>query len=100
MPLIIDAGFDCIQPMEAKAGFDVVKLAEEFGRKITYMGNMNVVILGTNDLNKVEEVLRKVRKLNEMKIPYFFHSDHSVPPTVNFKTYNEAVKIFRENSYY
>ena len=101
MPLIIDAGFDCIQPMEAKAGFDVVKLAEEFGRKITYMGNMNVVILGTNDLNKVEEeVLRKVRKLNEMKIPYFFHSDHSIPPTIKFKTYSHAVKIFRENSYY
>jgi len=99
--LIIDAGFDCIQPMEAKAGFDVVKLAEEYGKKIAYMGNINVVILGTNELNKVEEeVLRKVKKLREMRIPYFFHSDHSVPPTIKFKTYTHAVKIFRENSYY
>ncbi|MCM8785798.1 MAG: hypothetical protein NC899_06140, partial [Candidatus Omnitrophica bacterium] len=73
----------------------------EYGRKISYMGNINAVILGTDDLNKVEEeVLSKVKRLKEMKIPYFFHSDHSIPPTVNFKTYSYAIKIFRENSYY
>lgn len=101
VPLIIDVGFDCLQPMEAKAGFDVVKLAEEYGRKISYMGNINVVVLSTNDMKKVEqEVLGKIRKLKEMKIPYFFHSDHSIPPNVKFEIYKYAVKIFRENSQY
>ncbi|MFN4227490.1 MAG: uroporphyrinogen decarboxylase family protein [Candidatus Ratteibacteria bacterium] len=101
IPLFIEIGIDCIQPMEAKAGLDVVELAKEYGRKISYMGNINAVVLGKNDLNKVEqEVLTKIKNLKELKIPYFFHSDHSVPPTVNFKTYSYAVKIFKENSNY
>lgn len=101
IPLIIDAGFDCLQPMEAKAGCDVIEIAKEYGREICYMGNINVVQLNTNDYKKVdEEILTKIKKLKEMRIPYFFHSDHSLPPTIKFETYKHAVKIFRENSYY
>lgn len=49
IPLIIDAGFDCLQPMEAKAGCNVTEIAKTYGRKISYMGNINVVPLSTND---------------------------------------------------
>ncbi|MEI7904567.1 MAG: uroporphyrinogen decarboxylase family protein, partial [Candidatus Firestonebacteria bacterium] len=34
MPLIIEAGFDCLYPMEAKAGVDVIELAREYKDKI------------------------------------------------------------------
>ena len=101
VPSIIDAGFDCLQPMEAKAGCDVVELAKTYGRKISYMGNIDVTVLSTNDSAKVEaEVLRKVRAMREMRIPYAFHSDHSVPYSVEFGTYEHAVRVFRENSRY
>jgi len=101
IPLIIDAGFDCLQPMEAKAGCNVIEIANTYGTKISYMGNINVVALETNDPKKVEEeIIPKLRKLKEMRIPYFFHSDHSIPPSINFRTYEYAVKVFRENNKY
>ncbi|MGC8971642.1 MAG: uroporphyrinogen decarboxylase family protein [bacterium] len=101
VPLIIDAGYDCLQPMEAKAGCNVVEFAKTYGNKLAYMGNINVVVLNTNDPLKIkEEVLPKLKVLSRMKIPYFFHSDHSIPPTVTLETYRYALSLFNENCWY
>jgi uroporphyrinogen decarboxylase len=101
VPLIIDAGFDCLQPMEAKARCDVVEFAKTYGNKLAYMGNINVVVLNTNDPLKIkEEILPKLKTLSKMRIPYFFHSDHSIPPTVTLETYKYALKLFGENCWY
>jgi uroporphyrinogen decarboxylase len=101
VPLIIDAGFDCLQPMEAKAGCDVVEFAKTYGNKLAYMGNINVVVLNTNDPLKIkEEILPKLKTLSKMRIPYFFHSDHSIPPTVTLETYKYVLKLFGENCWY
>jgi uroporphyrinogen decarboxylase len=97
VPLIVEAGFDCLQPMEAKAGCNVVEIAKEFLGRIALMGNIDVVKLGTNDLETVrQEVEAKVRPLREMRAPYIFHSDHSVPPDIQYATYAYAVEVFRE----
>jgi uroporphyrinogen decarboxylase len=101
VPLIIEAGFDCLQPMEAKAGCDVLEFARTYGRRIAYMGNINVVPLSTNDPARVqEEIVPKLRELRRMRIPYFFHSDHSIPPDIRLETYRYAMQLFRENSRY
>ena len=97
LPLIIDAGFDCLQPMEAKAGCDVVAYAKEFGNKISYMGNMDVTVLNRNDHELTKrEVLGKLNALHDLKVGYVFHSDHSVPPDISFDTYSYAVKLYRD----
>ena len=36
VPLVIEAGFDCLQPMEAKAGCDVLALARTYGNKLAH----------------------------------------------------------------
>jgi uroporphyrinogen decarboxylase len=96
IPGIIDAGFDCLQPMEAKAGCNVVEIAREYGTQLSYMGNIDVVALTTNDKKVIEaEIVPKVRAMKEMRIPYFFHSDHSVPPNVTLESYQYALELFR-----
>lgn len=95
IPGIVDAGFDCLQPMEAKAGCNVIDIAREYGTKLSYMGNINVMALATGDKKAIEdEVLPKVRAMKEMRIPYFFHSDHSVPPNVSLDSYRYALDLF------
>ena len=96
VPLVIGAGFDCLQPMEAKAGNDVLEFAKLYGNKISYMGNIDVTVLNRNDDKLTRsEVERKVGALRKMRIPYIFHSDHSVPPDISFGTYKLAVETFR-----
>jgi len=101
VPMAIEAGFDCIQPLEAKAGCNLVELSGQYGHKVAFMGNIDVTALGKNTKEAVEsEVLPKLQAMKEMRVPYFFHSDHSIPPEVNLETYEYALSLFRENSSY
>lgn len=101
MPLIIDAGFDCLQPMEAKAGMNVVALAKTYGSKISYMGNIDVTVLNTNDRALIkDEIVTKMNALKQMRIPYVFHSDHSIPPTVKLDTYKYMLELYQAHSKY
>jgi uroporphyrinogen decarboxylase len=101
MDLILDAGYDLVQPMEAKVGNDVLQFAEKYGARIAYMGNINIMVLETGDRAAIrKEIETKLRRLREMRIPYVFHSDHSVPPTVTYDTYRYANEVFRECAEY
>ncbi len=101
VPLAIEAGFDCLQPMEAKAGCDVLEFAREYGNRIAYMGNIDIRALETNNPAGVEaEILPKLRELKRLRAPYIFHSDHSIPPTVAYGTYLHALRVFKDNRHY
>lgn len=101
---ILESGWDCLQPMEAKAGCHVVEFADrmvEQGRRIGYMGNIDVTVLNTNDLDRItQEVASKVDALKQRGVGYCFHSDHSIPPDVNLASYQHALAVLRERGDY
>ncbi len=87
IPGLIEAGMDCLQVIEVKAGMDLLKLYAEFGDRISFMGGIDVRVLYTNDRAQIDAEL-------EAKIPtvmqnngYVLHSDHSIPNTVHYDTY-------------
>lgn len=87
VPGLIEAGMDCLQAMEVKAGMDMPRLAEKFGDRITFCGNIDIRIVSTNDRKAINEELdRKILPLLERGIGYILHSDHSIPPTVEHDT--------------
>ena len=96
---MIEAGVDAYNPLEAKAGLDVVDLKCWFGNRWAFNGNINVQILETNDFEMVRrEVLTK---LNAAKGGGFIlQSDHSVPDNVNPSTYDYMIKLVREYGNY
>lgn len=101
---ILSAGWDCLQPMEAKAGNHVLDFAdamESHGRRIGYMGNIDITKLNTNNKDIIRaEVEPKVRGMVERGAGYCFHSDHSVPPDVEYESYKFAVELAREVGVY
>jgi len=101
VPLIIETGIDCLQPMEAKAGVDVLQLADAYGNKLAYMGNIDVTVLNQNDPAKVrQEVMRKMGGMIQRRMPYILHSDHSIPPDVRFETYRYMLDLHRNHGTY
>lgn len=96
---MIEAGVDAYNPLEAKAGLDVVDLKRRFGNRWAFNGNIDVRILATNDFEMVSrEVLTK---LNAAKGGGFIlQSDHSVPDNVNPSTYDYMIKLVREYGNY
>jgi len=96
---MIEAGVDGYNPLEAKAGLDVVELKRRFGRRWAFNGNIDVRVLATNDR---EQVRREVlRKLNAAKGGgYILQSDHSMPDNVAPDTYDYVIQLAREHGRY
>src|ERR1022692_278075 len=83
----IKAGFDCLQPLEAKAGMDVRNLCPDYGDRLAFIGNCDVMIYATNDRDAIEEEIRTKFEAGKATRGYAYHSDHSVPPSVSWETY-------------
>jgi len=96
---MIEAGVDAYNPIEAKAGLDVLDLKRRFGARWAFNGNIDVRVLETNDRDLVRrEVLTK---LNAAKGGGFiFQSDHSMPDNVDPATYDYAIRLVREHGTY
>ena len=91
LPGLVEAGMDCLQVMEVKAGMDPLKIKAEFGDRIALFGGMDARNLVANDRRAIrEELARKMPLLMEGG-GYILHSDHSVPDTCDYETYRYFV---------
>jgi len=95
----IEIGLDSYNPLEAKAGLDVVVLKKKYGKKLGYCGNGNVQVWETGDKDLIKKDV--LYKLNAAKGGGFiFQSDHSVTSDVSGHTYDYIVKLVREYGKY
>lgn len=99
VPLLIEAGFDCIQPLEARCGNDVREMKRLYGNKIVFFGNISVEAMSEGGKRLEEEVKTKVTTAKEGG-GYIYHSDHSVPPTVSLENYRRTIDLVREYGQY
>jgi uroporphyrinogen decarboxylase len=96
VPDLIDAGLDCLQPLEVKAGMDLVELKREYGRDLAFMGGIDARAMAHADPAVIEQEMHA-------KIPpamedggYIYHSDHSVPDNVSFQRYERVIELALE----
>lgn len=87
VPGLIEAGMDCLQAMEVKAGMHLPTLFQRFGDRISFFGGVDVRVLISNDRAAID------REMDEKILPvvkggggYILHSDHSEPPQVDYET--------------
>lgn len=91
----IETGIDAYNPLEAKAGLDVVDLRRKYGHKMAFCGNMDVIKWAHADFDELKKIV--LTKLNAAKGGGFiFQSDHSVPSNVSGQRYDYVVKLVRE----
>lgn len=87
LPHMIEAGIDCLQVIEIKAGMDLLKLHKLYGDKICFMGGIDVRTLYTNDRSIIDKELESKIPVVKQGYNYMIHSDHSIPVTVHYDTY-------------
>lgn len=94
-----EMGVEAYNPLEAKAGLDVVDLRRRFGHRIGFCGNMDVTVWAAGTR---EEIRRAVlTKLNAAKGGGFiFQSDHSVPGNISGANYEYVVELVRKHGVY
>ena len=92
LPGMVEAGIDCLQVIEVKAGMDLLKLYREYGDRLSFMGGIDVRALYSNDRRIIDaELLAKIPVVKG-NYGYALHSDHSIPNTVEYGTYKYFVE--------
>ncbi len=100
MPMLMDIGVDCFQPLEAKAHIDVRELKPAVGARVALMGNIDIMVLITNDLTAIEqEVVAKI-PMAKKGGGYIYHSDHSIPPGVRWESYRFLMALLERHGQY
>lgn len=92
IPGMIDAGIDCLQVIEVKAGMDLLKIHKNYKDRISLMGGIDVRKLYTNDYRQIDEELESKIPIVKEGFGYVLHSDHSIPGTVYFDTYKYFIQ--------
>lgn len=100
IPALIDAGFDCLQPLEVKAGMDLRELKPRYGHRIALFGGINTMLMEDPDDSKIEAEIREKFRVAMPGGGYLYHSDHSIPLDVSFRKYQFVMECVRKYGQY
>ncbi len=100
IPDLIEVGLDCLQPLEVKAGMDLIELKKQYGEKLAFMGGIDVRAMADPDPRKIEEEIKTKFEIAKKGGGYIYHSDHSIPDNVSFSQYKRVMELIREYGKY
>ena len=101
LPLIVDAGFDGIHPMEVAAGNDAFKYAEQYGDKLIFVGGFDKRIIETHDRELIhKEVTAFIEGMKSRGARLVFASDHSISTNTDYGDFKYMVEVYREHMMY
>ncbi len=89
---LIEAGIDCLQPLEVKAGMDLLRVKKNYGEHIALIGGMDARALISNDLDRVRKELQSKLPAVMAGSGYVLQVDHSVSYEVDYDTYKYFVE--------
>jgi len=91
IPDLIDIGLDGLNPLETKAGMDLVTIKRMYGSKLVLQGGIDVRKM--TEGGAIEEEIRTKVTAAKAGGGYIFHSDHSMPDSVSFADYCRVVGL-------
>ncbi|MFH2068609.1 MAG: uroporphyrinogen decarboxylase family protein [Candidatus Omnitrophota bacterium] len=95
VPFLIEAGLDCLEPLEVKAGMDLIELKKIYGNQLAFMGGIDVrkMVGAAADPTAIEEEIKTKFESAKKGGGYIYHSDHSVPKNVSFQDYQKVMEL-------
>lgn len=100
IPHLIEAGFDCLQPLEVKAGMDLRELKPRFGDRMAFMGGIDVRSMAATDPDVIEEEIRTKFESAKPGGGFIYHSDHSIPKNVSLAQYRRVMELVEKYGKY
>ena len=95
LDMLVDAGIDGINPVEPKAGLDVVTLKRQYGDHLAFVGGMcNARVLPGESIEEItRETLRIVEAGSDGGIVIGSHSIGEDVPVENYECYLHTVRL-------
>lgn len=98
VPQLIGIGLDALNPIEYKAGMDMLALKRDYGDKLVLHGGANALFLDKPE--KILPFLEEVIPVVKQSGGYIFSSDHSIPNTVSLDTFRQIVEAVKQYGAY
>lgn len=92
IPLIIEAGVNCIWPLEVASGMDPRKLRREYGHELVLSGGIDKREIAKGKEAIEREVMSKIPEL-VADGGYIPTIDHSVPPDISYENFLYYLKV-------
>lgn len=100
VPGLIEAGLSGLQPLEVKAGMDLLQLKQDYGDVLSFMGGIDARKMADPNPAVIEaEIATKVTAAKEGG-GYIFHSDHSIPDDVSWEQFKWVMELARKYGAY
>jgi uroporphyrinogen decarboxylase len=96
IPQLIEAGLDCLQPLEVKSGMDLIELKRDYGDVLAFMGGIDVRAMADPDPSVIEREISTKIPCAKRGGGYIYHSDHSVPSNISFQQYQRVMELVRK----
>ena len=101
LPLIVDAGFDGLHPLEVAAGNDIFKAVEDYGDKLVFIGGFDKRIMESGSFDDIRrEVSEFMKGMKDRGARFMFGSDHSISTNTDYDKYKCAIDTYREHMTY
>ncbi len=102
LPMIVDVGFDALNPMERKAaGNDPFLFVENYGDKLAFVGGLDARVFESNDRDIIKrEVTAFMQGMKDRGARFVFSSDHSISYNTHYDSYLYALEVYHELKMY
>lgn len=97
---LVTIGFDAIHPIERKSGMRIENIKENYGSKITLIGNVDSMLLQTGPHERIEEQVLECLEKAAYGGGYILASDHSIHQGVPAKNVKFMFKTARRYGRY
>ena len=95
LPIIVEAGFDALHPLQVKAGCEPLKIAAQYRAELAFLGGLDLHIIESNDKARIKTAMESlINGMRELNARYIFASDHSISPNVLYSTYEFILENF------
>jgi len=95
---IINCGVDALNPIEpttANPDYDIFKLYDKYGDKLTFVGNLSPTMLATGNIEDIESYAKKLIRVLAPRGGYIFSSGHSINPAVTLDRFEAMQNVKR-----
>jgi len=97
LDMIVDSGFDCLDPIDPIAGMDLQKVKTDYGDRIALKGNVDCSKTLTFDTEK--ETIEETKKCLEIAMPgggYILSSSNSIHSAVKPRNYTAMLDTLKK----
>lgn len=96
LPLVVDAGFDALNPMEVKAGNDILAYAREYGGRLAFVGGLDARILESGDRKAIKKgVSDLMAGMRAAGARHIYGSDHSLSTLIDYGDFRYSLEVYR-----